>query len=45
MSDGLRSRVAAVDETPAEQVLGEKATGGVDGDRDHLGNVEGGLKA
>jgi hypothetical protein len=31
--------------TKEEQVLGDKATGGVDNDQDHVPNVEGGLKA
>lgn len=28
-----------------EKVLGDKAVGGMDNDADHVGNVEGGLKA
>lgn len=27
------------------EILGRKATGGLDADADHIGNVEGGLKA
>lgn len=28
-----------------EEILGDKAVGGMDNDADHVGNVEGGLKA
>lgn len=44
MADRLRSRVFAT-ETAADQVLGDKAIGEVDVNRDHLGSVESGLKA
>lgn len=43
MADGLRSKDALTGAT--EQILGDKATGGIDADADHLANVEGGLKA
>lgn len=43
MADGLRSQGSP--EYKEEQVLGDKATGGVDNDQDHLLNVERGLKA
>lgn len=44
MADGLQSQdtVKAAEET---DILGRKATGGLDADADHIGNVEGGLKA
>lgn len=44
MADGLRSQdvLKAAEET---DILGRKATGGLDADVDHIGNVEGGLKA
>lgn len=32
-------------ESKEEAVLGDKAVGGMDDDKDHVGNVEGGLKA
>lgn len=44
MADGLRSQ-DAVKDTEEAQILGGKATGGLDADEDHIGNVEGGLKA
>lgn len=43
MADGLRSNTNAV--AVEEHILGNKATGGLDADQDHIGNVEGGLKA
>lgn len=45
MADSTRSKL---DLTPAhlqEEVLGDKAVGGTDNDKDHVGNVIGGLKA
>lgn len=45
MADNLRSRASKTEATAEERVLGDKATGGIDGDEDHLANVESGLKA
>lgn len=44
MSHGTRSQ-DAVKAAEEEDILGDKATGGLDADQDHVGNVEGGLKA
>jgi len=41
MADNLRSQ----DATKEEKVLGDKATGGLDADADHVPNVESGLRA
>ena len=43
MSHNLRSNDTTA--TAEENILGDKATGGLDADQDHIGNVEGGLKA
>ena len=45
MADGLRSKLDLSPEAQEERVLGDKATGDVDNDADHVGNVKGGLKA
>lgn len=44
MAAGTRSQ-DAVKAAEEEIILGDKATGGLDADQDHVGNVEGGLKA
>ncbi|KAH7383058.1 hypothetical protein BKA64DRAFT_712896 [Cadophora sp. MPI-SDFR-AT-0126] len=52
MADNLRSSTK-VGENPTfattvskqEAILGDKAVGGMDNDKDHVGKVEGGLKA
>lgn len=44
MAANLRSKVDTTSATEKEQVLGTKATGGVDADADHVPNVAGGLK-
>ncbi|KAG4427316.1 hypothetical protein IFR05_017200 [Cadophora sp. M221] len=52
MADNLRSSTK-VGENPTfaqtvskqDAVLGDKAVGGMDNDKDHVGNVAGGLKA
>lgn len=43
MANNLRSGMNTV--IAEERVLGDKATGGLDADQDHLSNVESGLKA
>ena len=43
MADGLRDGKNVM--VAEERILGDKATGDIDADRDHLGNVQGGLKA
>ena len=47
MADNLRSAAAGQTQkvTKEEAVLGDKATGGIDADKDHVPNVESGLKA
>jgi hypothetical protein len=45
MADNLRSKVDMTPAAQEAQVLGAKATGGIDNDADHVPNVEGGLKA
>lgn len=45
MADSLRSKLDLSPAAQEERVLGDKATGGVDNDADHIANVKGGLKA
>ena len=45
LSDLRSATNAGQSVTKEEQVLGDKAVGGIDNDKDHVPNVEGGLKA